>query len=99
MIGVTYPCVVTFTKPDTDPRFPTFKRKLAARKAAIPHISSTDIKGIDLRYAGIKGSPTKVRKTYVQATKTKGVMIESENIEKIIQELCNAVSKICEIRR
>ena len=99
VIGVTYPCVVTFTKPDTDPRFPTFKRKLAARKAAIPHISSTDIKGIDLRYAGIKGSPTKERKTYVQATKTKGVMIESENIEKIIQELCNAVSKICEIRR
>lgn len=99
VIGVTYPCVVTFTKPDVDPRFPTFKRKMAARKAEIPHISSKTIEGIDLSHVGIEGSPTKVRKSFVQVNKKEGVMIESENLENAIQELYLAVGKICEGRR
>ena len=99
VIGVEYPCVVTFTKPDFDPRFPTFKRKIEARKAIIPHISSKDIEGIDLLHIGIKGSPTKVRKSYVQTNKKKGVMIESESIEEITQKLYDVVGRICESQR
>lgn len=99
VIGVTCPCVVTFTKPDFDPRFPTFKRKAAARKAVVPHISSVDIEGLDLRHVGIKGSPTKVRKSYVQANGKKGVMIESGNTEEIIRQLYNVVGSICEKQR
>ena len=33
IIGVTYPCVITFTKPNYDPRFPIFKRKIAAQSS------------------------------------------------------------------
>ena len=35
VIGVKMPCVVTFTKPAWDPRYPTIKRKMAANKAEI----------------------------------------------------------------
>ncbi len=99
VIGVTYPCVLTFTKPDADPRFPTFKRKIAARKAEIPHISSKDIEGIDLKRVGIQGSPTKVCKSYVRENKKKAVMIESDNMEQIIQEIYHAAGQVCESRR
>ena len=36
IIGVQTPCVVTFTKPAWDPRYPTIKRKMAANRAQIP---------------------------------------------------------------
>ena len=36
IIGVEMPCVVTFTKPSWDPRFPTLKRTMAASRAEIP---------------------------------------------------------------
>ncbi len=94
VIGITYPCVVTFTKPDADPRFPTFKRKMAASKAIIPYISSKDIVGIDLSNVGIKGSPTKVRKSFVHTNKKKNIMIKAENIEGAVQELYCIVNKI-----
>ena len=99
VIGVTCPCVITFTKPDFDPRFPTFKRKTAARKAVIPYISSGDIEGLDLRHVGIRGSLTKVRKSFVQVNRKKGVMIESENTEEVIRQLYSAVGSICEQQR
>ncbi|MCQ2553814.1 MAG: electron transfer flavoprotein subunit beta/FixA family protein, partial [Clostridia bacterium] len=36
IIGVKMPCLLTFTKPAWDPRYPTIKRKMAANKAVIP---------------------------------------------------------------
>ena len=96
VIGITYPCVVTFTKPDCDPRFPTFKRKIEARKALISHISSKDIEGIDLSYIGIKGSPTKVKKCFVQTNRRKGAMINAENIEEMGKKFYSIIASICE---
>lgn len=95
IIGVTYPCVVTFTKPDHDPRFPTFKRKIEARKAVITHIFAKDIEGIDLSHTGIKGSPTKVKKSFVQTNRKEGVMIETDDIEEITRKLYHVITPIC----
>ena len=78
VIGIQYPCVVTFTKPAWDPRYPTIKRKMAANRAEIPTLSEADLPGIDLTQAGLKGSPTKVKKTFVPQKKTGGVKIEGE---------------------
>ena len=36
VIGVKMPCVVTFTKPAWDPRYPTIKRKMAANRLRFP---------------------------------------------------------------
>ena len=79
IIGAKMPVLVTFTKPSWDPRFPTVKRRLAARKADIPTLTAADIPAVDLERAGLKGSPTKVKKTFVPQKKTGGIKIDEGN--------------------
>jgi len=82
IIGMTLPGVVTFTKPSWDPRYPTIKRKLTANRAEIMTITAADIPSIDLTKAGLKGSPTKVKSTFVPQKKSGGVKVrESSNAE------------------
>ena len=92
VVGVSYPCLVTFTKPNFDPRFPTIKRKMAARKAVIEQITAADLEGIDLTRAGLKGSPTKVKRTYVPPRKKSGVMIAGETPEECATKLYEALN-------
>ena len=92
VVGVSYPCLVTFTKPNFDPRFPTLKRKMAARKAVIEQITAADLEGIDLSRAGLKGSPTKVKRTYVPPRKKSGVMITGETPEECAAKLYEALN-------
>lgn len=91
------PCVVTFTKPAWEPRYPTIKRKMAANRATIATITAADLPQIDLSHAGLKGSPTKVKKTFVPQKKTGGVKIKEasnqESAEKLFQ-LLSAAGKI-----
>lgn len=76
VIAVKTPCVVTFTKPAWDPRYPTIKRKMAANRAQIPTLAPADLPTIDLDRAGLKGSPTKVKKTFVPQKKSGGIKIQ-----------------------
>ena len=79
IIGVALPAVVTYTKPAWDPRYPTIKRKMAANRADIPTLTAADLEGIDLTHAGLKGSPTKVKKTFVPQKKQGGMKIKEED--------------------
>ena len=79
IIGVALPAVVTYTKPAWDPRYPTIKRKMAANRADIPTLTAADLDGIDLEHAGLKGSPTKVKKTFVPQKKQGGMKIREED--------------------
>ena len=81
MIGVSMPCVITVTKPSWDPRYPTIKSKMAANRAQIPTLTPADLTTIDLTHAGLKGSPTKVKKTFVPQRKKSGVKIQEETNE------------------
>ena len=92
VIGVQTPCVVTFTKPAWDPRFPSIKRKLAANRADIPTLTAADLPGIDLARAGLKGSPTKVKKTFVPQKKQGGVKIHEADGAASAQKLFGALS-------
>lgn len=87
IIGIKAPCVLTFTKPAWDPRYPTMKRKLAANRAEIPVISDTDLVDIDTTKIGLKGSPTKVKKTFVPQKKTGGIMVAEETVEESAKKL------------
>ncbi|MCL2602649.1 MAG: electron transfer flavoprotein subunit beta/FixA family protein, partial [Treponema sp.] len=78
VMGVGFPCMVAFTKPNFDPRFPSVKRKLAAKKAEIRHIGIADMPHIDTAKIGLQGSPTKVKKTFVMPVKSGGVTIQEE---------------------
>ena len=80
LIGVKMPCVVTITKPHFDPRYPSIKSKMAANRAEIPTLTAADFP-IDLEQAGLKGSPTKVKKTFTPPRKQGGVKIKEESNE------------------
>ncbi len=79
LIGVKMPCVVTATKPSFDPRYPTIKSKMAANRKEIPTIAFADLEAIiDSTRIGLKGSPTKVKKTFTPEVKTGGIKIQEE---------------------
>ena len=92
VIGVQMPCVVTFTKPAFDPRYPTIKRKMAANRAEIPTLTSADFPDIDTTRIGLKGSPTHVKKTFVPQKKTGGVKIKEEAAEDSAKKLFQMLS-------
>lgn len=87
VIGIDFPCVVTFTKPAWDPRFPTIKRKLAANRAEVPVLSEDAFPQLDRTRIGLKGSPTKVKKTFVPQRKKSGVLIQEESAAEAAQKL------------
>lgn len=86
-IAMDGPCVITMTKPGFEPRYPTIKRKMAANKTEIPTLTPEDLPKIDLTYAGLKGSPTKVKKTFVPVRKKGGVKIHTDSGESSALEL------------
>ena len=92
VIGVKMPCLLTFTKPAWDPRYPTIKRKMAANRAEIPTLTAADLPTIDLTQAGLKGSPTKVKKTFVPQKKSGGVKIKEETAEDSAKKLFQLLS-------
>ena len=70
IIEAVMPAVVTVVKTQFDPRYPSLKSKMAANKKTINVIAPADLP-IDLTRCGLKGSPTKVRKTFTpNVTKT-----------------------------
>jgi len=91
-VGIQFPCVITFTKPSFDPRFPTIKRKLAAGRAAIPVLGDDAFPDIDKTRVGLKGSPTHVKRTFVPVRKKDGLIIKEESNEASAQKLFQALS-------
>ena len=92
VIAVKTPCVVTFTKPAWDPRYPTIKRKMAANRAEIPTLDDTMFPEMDTTRIGLKGSPTHVKKTFVPQKKTGGVKIQEADNETSAKKLFELLS-------
>jgi electron transfer flavoprotein beta subunit len=84
--AVNTPAVLTVTKTSYDPRFPSIKSKLAAGRAAIPTLTSADL-DVDLARLGLKGSPTKVKKSFVPPRKSGGVVVREETAEESVGKL------------
>ncbi len=87
IIAVKLPCVATFTKPAWEPRNPTIKRKMAANKAQISVLNEESLAGIDVSMIGLKGSPTRVKKTFVPQRKKNGIKITGESDEESAKKL------------
>ncbi len=71
------PCVLTVVKEINEPRLPSLKGKMAARKAEIVKWTAADIGG-DPEKLGLNGSPTKVVKIFTPPPREGGEMIEGE---------------------
>lgn len=91
VIEAKTPCVVTVTKPAYDPRYPSIKSKMAASRALIDTLTAQDIE-IDLQLAGLKGSPTKVKKTFTPNLNKDSVIIEEETDTASGQKLVRLLS-------
>lgn len=87
VIAAQTPCVVTFTKPSWDPRYPTIKRKMAANRAQIPTLTAADFAGLDATAIGAAGSPIKVIKTFVPQRSKSGIKIQEESDEESAKKL------------
>ena len=92
VIGIKLPCLVTFTKPAWDPRYPTIKRKMAANRAQIPTLGDDAFPDIDATRIGLNGSPTHVKKTFVPQKKTGGMKIKEETAEDSARKLFQVLS-------
>lgn len=75
MISAKLPAVVTVVKLPYEPRYPTIKSKMAAKKKEIPVLTEADIPAIDLASCGLHGSPTRVKKTFTPVREKNGVKL------------------------
>ncbi len=85
-IEVQTPALITVSKTEYEPRYATIKSKMAANRAEIPVLTSRDV-SIDLEKCGLKGSPTKVKKTYTPVRSKNGVIIQQETVENSVKTL------------
>lgn len=80
MVSAQVPAVVTVSKPDYDPRYPTMRNKMAARKMEILEFSAADL-GTDESKVGASGSFVKVVKSFAPEKKNAGLKIKEETAE------------------
>ncbi|MBU2495380.1 MAG: electron transfer flavoprotein subunit beta/FixA family protein [Candidatus Omnitrophica bacterium] len=83
------PAVMTVVKEIAEPRLPSLKGILKAKKAEIIVLNKGELEGEDLRF-GSSGSPTRVVKVWTPEVHKKGMVLEGEPIEiaqKLYQEL------------
>ena len=83
------PCVMTVVKEINEPRLPSLKGKMAARKAVIPTWSAADI-GAESEKTGLEGSPTKVVKIFTPPRRQGGEMLTGEPHE-VVEKLVGLV--------
>lgn len=78
ILEAAMPLVMTVIKTPWEPRYPTIRSRLAANRAPINVVTAADIE-IELERAGLKGSPTKVQKTYTPVREKHCVTIKEES--------------------
>ena len=89
VIEMTLPAVITVVKEINEPRLPSLKGMMRAKKASIPIWTAADV-GADTDRCGLKGSPTQVIKTFTPVHDVKSELIggePSEQVSKLVEKL------------
>ena len=92
VIDSELPCMLTVVKEINEPRLPSLKGKMAARKAQITTWTATDIDA-DPEMLGLDGSPTKVVKIFTPERHADGEMLEGEPNE-IVEQLVGKLKDV-----
>lgn len=87
------PAVLTVIKTDYEPRYPTIKSKMAANKAKIETITAAEL-NLNAEHIGLKGSPTKVKKTFVPQHQKNCVRIQRDTAAQAAQELLEHLAQV-----
>ncbi len=85
------PCLLTVVKEINEPRLPSLKGKMAAKKAQIIKWTANDIQG-NQQKLGLNGSPTKVVKIFTPEPRKGGKMLTGEPHE-MVAELVNELKE------
>lgn len=93
VIEAPLPCVLTVIKEINEPRLPSLKGKMNAKKAVIPTWKAADL-NCDPKCLGLEGSPTKVVKVFTPPPRSGGEMLHGEPdeiIPSLVAKLKDAV--------
>jgi electron transfer flavoprotein beta subunit len=88
-IEAPLPCVLTVIKEINEPRLPSLKGKMAAKKAVVPVWKADDL-GCDPQRIGLNGSPTRVSKIFPPPVRKGGVILTGdaeEAVPKLIENI------------
>jgi electron transfer flavoprotein beta subunit len=77
VIKSSLPCLLTVVKEINEPRMPSLKGKMAAKKATITKWTASDI-GADPKMVGLDGSPTKVVRIFTPKAREGGQKLTGE---------------------
>ncbi len=92
IIETPVPVVLTVVKEINEPRLPSLKGKMRARKAGIPVWTAEDL-GCDEGKIGLDGSPTRVVKVFTPPPREGGRVLEGEP-EETSKELAGLIKDI-----
>lgn len=93
IIRAPLPCVLTVVKEINEPRLPSLKGKLAAKKAVLTHWKAADLEGEAQKF-GLDGSPTKVVRIFTPPARQGGQIFRGEPEEivpQLVEKLKDAV--------
>ncbi len=89
VVESSLPVLLTVVKELNQPRMPSLRGKMAAKKAEIKKMGMADIEAEEDNL-GLKGSPTQVKNIFAPETKAERKMIEGtaeEQVDKLVKEL------------
>ena len=73
-----FPVLITAVKDLNEPRFPTIRGTMKAKRREIPNLDAAAVAADDAQI-GLSGSPTKVRKIFTPPQRTQGLIIPVED--------------------
>lgn len=82
------PCLITVVKEINEPRLPSLKGKMRAKKAEIKKLDAKDLDA-DPNSLGLKGSPTKVVKIFTPPPRKGGQILEGE-----VKDVCGKLVEL-----
>jgi len=91
VVESSLPCVLTVVKEINEPRLPSLKGKMAARKAEIPVWKAADLNAEPAKL-GLDGSPTKVVRIFTPPPRSGGQRLTGEPAD-VVKQLVDALQE------
>ncbi len=92
IVEVPLPALFTVLKEINEPRYPSLKGKLRARKMKVPVWTAEEIEA-DSSRIGLDGSPTKVVRTFTPTPRGRGEILQG-TVEEQVKELVKRLQEI-----
>lgn len=87
------PVLCTVGKDINEPRTATMKGKMRANKTEIREVTAQELPNMEEDKRGLKGSPTRVKKTFTPSVKKSGLIVSGDNPEEAIGLLIQDIQK------